>query len=74
MLSGPLTVALRRGFYQSAIRRGHAKPTAQDMLPFNPFQNKWILLAKISLFFGVAFNAPFFLVRTGLKKKYGNQQ
>ena len=48
--------------------------TAKDMLPFNPFQNEWLLLLKIGIYSGSAFGTPFFMVWWGLKKKYGPKE
>ncbi|XP_077974718.1 cytochrome c oxidase subunit 7C, mitochondrial-like [Styela clava] len=64
---------IRRGLMTSARRAGgHGKPTAQDVLPFNPFQNRWKLLAKMGLYMGTGFGLPFFAVYFQLRKKYGD--
>lgn len=65
-------VLLRRGFKSS----GGAKPiqympanSAQNLLPFNPYQNRWALLFKIGLIYGSGFALPFFvMVFTNWKK------
>uniref|UniRef100_H2XX83 Uncharacterized protein n=1 Tax=Ciona intestinalis TaxID=7719 RepID=H2XX83_CIOIN len=64
------TVVVRRGFSQSAVRAGgHGPPTAQDMLPFNPFQNKWKLMVKMGFFIGSGFFLPFYTVYSNLKNQ-----
>merc|ERR1711955_16118 len=65
-------VVLRRGFQSS----GGAKQiqylpanSAQNLLPFNPYQNRWGLLLKIGLIYGSGFALPFFvMVFTNWKK------
>ncbi|XP_077974372.1 cytochrome c oxidase subunit 7C, mitochondrial-like [Styela clava] len=74
MLTRRFAPIVRRGF-STTIRRngGHGKPTAQDMLPFDPFQNRYKLLIKMSIYIGTAFSLPFFAVYFQLRKKYGEE-
>ena len=61
---------LRRGF-STSIRRsgGDHMTTAKDVLPFNPDQNPWILLAKFCVFTWSACWLPFYTVTYHLKKE-----
>ncbi|XP_032942336.1 cytochrome c oxidase subunit 7C, mitochondrial [Catharus ustulatus] len=57
-----------RRFATSAIRRSHYEEGPGKNLPFS-VDNKWTLLAKMCVFFGSGFGAPFFIVRHQLLKK-----
>ncbi|XP_068127796.1 cytochrome c oxidase subunit 7C, mitochondrial [Hyperolius riggenbachi] len=60
--------AVRR-FTTSALRRGaHYEEGPGKNLPFS-IENKWRLLAVMTLFFGSGFAAPFLIVRHQLLKK-----
>uniref|UniRef100_H2ZFB7 Uncharacterized protein n=1 Tax=Ciona savignyi TaxID=51511 RepID=H2ZFB7_CIOSA len=64
------TIVARRGFSQSARRAGgHGPPTAKDILPFNPFQNKWMLMVKMGAFIGSGFILPFYTIYSNLKRQ-----
>lgn len=71
MIGRALGIVSRRGFSQTALMRGAHKQTAKEQLPFNPFQNKYVLLFKMSAFLGLVFNIPFIAVYYNLRKKYG---
>ncbi|XP_077862825.1 cytochrome c oxidase subunit 7C, mitochondrial-like [Saccoglossus kowalevskii] len=68
MALGRMIIARRR-FSTSLIRLGEHYPEGPGSnLPFK-IQNKWRLLATMTLFFGSGLTAPFLLVRHQLKKK-----
>ncbi|XP_048360708.1 cytochrome c oxidase subunit 7C, mitochondrial [Sphaerodactylus townsendi] len=62
-----LGVGVRR-FATSAVRRMHYEEGPGKNIPFS-VENKWRLLAMMSLFFGSGFAFPFLLVRHQLLKK-----
>nr|XP_056704783.1 cytochrome c oxidase subunit 7C, mitochondrial [Euleptes europaea] len=62
-----LGVAVRR-FATSAARRAHYEEGPGKNLPFS-VENKWRLLAMMSVFFGSGFAFPFLVVRHQLLKK-----
>ncbi|XP_044802753.1 cytochrome c oxidase subunit 7C, mitochondrial-like [Bubalus kerabau] len=55
-------------FTTSVVRRSHCEEGPGKNLPFS-VENKWRLLAMMTLFFGSGFAAPFFIVRHQLLKK-----
>ncbi|XP_012871287.1 PREDICTED: cytochrome c oxidase subunit 7C, mitochondrial [Dipodomys ordii] len=57
-----------RRFTTSVIRRAHYEHGPGKTLPFS-VENKWRLLAMMTVFFGSGFAAPFFIVRHQLLKK-----
>ncbi|XP_040197715.1 cytochrome c oxidase subunit 7C, mitochondrial [Rana temporaria] len=57
-----------RRFATSAIRRSHYEEGPGKNLPFS-VENKWKLLALMTVFFGSGFTAPFLIVRHQLLKK-----
>ena len=65
--SAMLRQSIRR-FTTSVIRRSHYKEGPGKNIPFS-VENKWRLLAMMTLFFGSGFAAPFFIVRHQLLKK-----
>uniref|UniRef100_A0A8C5P791 Cytochrome c oxidase subunit 7C, mitochondrial n=1 Tax=Leptobrachium leishanense TaxID=445787 RepID=A0A8C5P791_9ANUR len=52
----------------SAVRRSHYAEGPGQNLPFS-VENKWRLLALMTVFFGSGFTAPFLIVRHQLLKK-----
>ncbi|XP_060091715.1 cytochrome c oxidase subunit 7C, mitochondrial [Heteronotia binoei] len=57
-----------RRFATSAVRRMHYEDGPGKNLPFS-VENKWRLLAMMTVFLGSGFVAPFILVRHQLLKK-----
>ncbi|XP_014452712.1 cytochrome c oxidase subunit 7C, mitochondrial [Alligator mississippiensis] len=57
-----------RRFATSALRRAHYEDGPGKNLPFS-VENKWRLLAVMSVFLGSGFLAPFLIVRHQLLKK-----
>ncbi|XP_059771877.1 cytochrome c oxidase subunit 7C, mitochondrial-like [Balaenoptera ricei] len=57
-----------RRFTTSVVRRSHYEEGPGKNLPFS-VENKWWLLAMMTLYFGSGFTAPFFIVRHQLLKK-----
>ncbi|XP_055989323.1 cytochrome c oxidase subunit 7C, mitochondrial-like [Sorex fumeus] len=57
-----------RRFTTSVVCRSHHEEGPGKNLPFS-VQNKWQLLAMMTLYFGSGFAAPFFIVRHQLLKK-----
>ena len=57
-----------RRFTTSVVRRSHYEEGPGKNIPFS-VENKWRLLAMMTLFFGSGFAAPFFIVRHQLLKK-----
>ena len=57
-----------RRFTTSEVRRSHYEEGPGKNIPFS-VENKWKLLAMMTLFFGSRFAAPFFIVRHQLLKK-----
>ncbi|XP_066092322.1 cytochrome c oxidase subunit 7C, mitochondrial-like [Saccopteryx bilineata] len=55
-------------FTTSVVRRSHYEEGPGKNLPFS-VENKWQLLATMTLFFGSGFAAPFFIVRHQMLKK-----
>ncbi|XP_039767924.1 cytochrome c oxidase subunit 7C, mitochondrial-like [Ornithorhynchus anatinus] len=55
-------------FITSVVLRSLYEEGPGKNLPFS-VENKWQLLAKMTLFFGSGFVAPFFIVRHHLLKK-----
>lgn len=49
----------------------HVYESARDLLPFNPFQNKWLLTVKASIYIGSVFSIPFWFVYWNTKKSAG---
>ncbi|XP_006021305.1 cytochrome c oxidase subunit 7C, mitochondrial [Alligator sinensis] len=62
-----LAASVRR-FATSALRRAHYEMRPAANLPFS-VENKWRLLAVMSVFLGSGFLAPFLIVRHQLLKK-----
>ena len=56
-----------RRFTTSVVRRRHYEEGPGKNMPFS-VENKWRLLAMMTLFFGSGFAAPFFIVRHQLLK------
>ena len=65
--SAMLGQSIRR-FTTSVVRRSHYEEGPGKNIPFS-VENKWRLLAMMTLFFGSGFAAPFFIVRHQLLKK-----
>ena len=65
--SAMLGQSIRR-FTTSGVRRSHYEEGPGKNIPFS-VENKWRLLAMMTLFFGSGFAAPFFIVRQQLLKK-----
>nr|XP_014335802.1 PREDICTED: uncharacterized protein LOC102285770 [Bos mutus] len=65
--SARLGQSIRR-FTTSVVRRSHYEEGPGKNIPFS-VENKWRLLAMMTLFFGSGFAAPFFIVRHQLLKK-----
>ncbi|XP_036599397.1 cytochrome c oxidase subunit 7C, mitochondrial-like [Trichosurus vulpecula] len=59
--------SLRR-FSTSLVCRSHYEEGLGKNLPFS-MENKWRLLAMMTVFFGSGFAAPFFILRHQLLKK-----
>uniref|UniRef100_A0A8C6DHD1 Cytochrome c oxidase subunit 7C, mitochondrial n=1 Tax=Moschus moschiferus TaxID=68415 RepID=A0A8C6DHD1_MOSMO len=57
-----------RRFTTSAVRQSHYEEGPGKNIPFS-VENKWRLLAIMTLFFGYGFAASFFIVRHQLLKK-----
>ncbi|KAK7828757.1 hypothetical protein U0070_006542, partial [Myodes glareolus] len=57
-----------RRFTTSVVRRSHYEEGPGKNLPFS-VENKWRLLAMMTVYFGSGFAAPFFIVRHQLLKK-----
>ncbi|KAB0348620.1 hypothetical protein FD754_013477 [Muntiacus muntjak] len=57
-----------RRFTTSVVRRSHYEEGLGKNIPFS-VENKWRLLAMMTLLFGSGFAAPFFIVRHQLLKK-----
>ncbi|CAI9160480.1 unnamed protein product [Rangifer tarandus platyrhynchus] len=57
-----------RRFISSVVRRSHYEEGPGKNIPFS-VENKWTLLAMMTLFFGSGFAAAFFIVRHQLLKK-----
>ncbi|XP_040098966.1 cytochrome c oxidase subunit 7C, mitochondrial-like [Oryx dammah] len=57
-----------QGFTTSVVHRSHYEEGPGKNIPFS-VENKWRLLAMMTLFFGSEFAAPFFIVRHQLLKK-----
>uniref|UniRef100_A0A3Q2I0G5 Cytochrome c oxidase subunit 7C, mitochondrial n=3 Tax=Equus TaxID=9789 RepID=A0A3Q2I0G5_HORSE len=57
-----------RRFTTSVVRRSHYEEGPGKNVPFS-VENKWRLLAVMTLYFGSGFAAPFFIVRHQLLKK-----
>merc|ERR1712002_900885 len=71
MLGRVSSVVLRRCYSGGASGNITYLPanSAQNLLPFNPYQNKWGLLTKIGIFAGSGFALPFVvMVFTNWKK------
>ncbi|XP_053429375.1 cytochrome c oxidase subunit 7C, mitochondrial-like [Nycticebus coucang] len=62
-----LTQSIQR-FQTSVVCRSHYEEGPGKNLPFS-VENKWWLLAMMTLYFGSGFAAPFFIVRHQLLKK-----
>ncbi|XP_019387872.1 PREDICTED: cytochrome c oxidase subunit 7C, mitochondrial [Crocodylus porosus] len=62
-----LAASVRR-FATSALRRSHYEEGPGKNMPFS-VENKWRLLALMSVFLGSGFFAPFLIVRHQLLKK-----
>uniref|UniRef100_A0A8C9B9S1 Cytochrome c oxidase subunit 7C, mitochondrial n=6 Tax=Boreoeutheria TaxID=1437010 RepID=A0A8C9B9S1_PHOSS len=65
--SAMLGQSIRR-FTTSVVRRSHYEEGPGKNLPFS-VENKWRLLAMMTLYFGSGFAAPFYIVRHQLLKK-----
>ena len=65
--SAMLGQSIRR-FTTSVVRRSHYEEGPGKNIPFS-VENKWRLVAMMTLFFGSGFAAPFFIVRHQLLKK-----
>ena len=57
-----------RRFTTSVVRRSHYEQGPGKNVPFS-VENKWRVLAMMTLFFGSGFAVPFFIVRHQLLKK-----
>ncbi|XP_035296468.1 cytochrome c oxidase subunit 7C, mitochondrial [Cricetulus griseus] len=55
-------------FTTSVVRRSHYEDGLGKNLPFS-VENKWQLLAMMTVYFGSGFAAPFFIFRHQLLKK-----
>ncbi|XP_052041868.1 cytochrome c oxidase subunit 7C, mitochondrial-like [Apodemus sylvaticus] len=55
-------------FTISMVRRSHYEEGPGKNLPFS-VENKWQLLAMMTMYFGSGFPTPFFIVRHQLLKK-----
>ncbi|MXQ88762.1 hypothetical protein E5288_WYG008379 [Bos mutus] len=56
-----------RRFTTSVVRRSHYEEGPGKNIPFS-VENKWRLLAMMTLFFGSGFAAPFFITRRSIEK------
>ncbi|XP_045678193.1 cytochrome c oxidase subunit 7C, mitochondrial-like [Phyllostomus hastatus] len=57
-----------RRFTTSVVRRNHCEQGPGKNLPFL-VENKWWLLAMMTLYFGPGFAVPFLIIRHQLLKK-----